>query len=131
MTCIIDSKEHYIDPGFDIKPRTNKIDINKLLSDMVVKDAFDLHLKSPTGPVYHIDRELNKQDCFEVTPQDVEGVFCEIASQAQQTEFYAHNEVDFSYSITDHFIIRASNFLNSSLSSSTSHLLFHLLENDV
>jgi len=99
FTCVIDSKQYYIDPGFVIDRSHNKIDINKLLGDMVTKDASDLHLKSPTGPVYRIDGELDKQSCFEVTPQDVENVFRQIASDAQQTQFYAHNEVDFSYSI--------------------------------
>jgi twitching motility protein PilT len=88
-----------VDPNFDITRRTNKIDIDKLLGDMVATGASDLHLKAPTGPVYRIDGELNKEHCFEVTPQDVENVFRQIASDAQQTQFYAHNEVDFSYSI--------------------------------
>jgi twitching motility protein PilT len=99
VACVIDSKKYYVDPNFDINHRTNKIDIDKLLTDMVVKGASDLHLKSPTGPVYRIDGELDKQDSFEVTPQDIENVFHLVASDAQQTEFYAHNEVDFSYSI--------------------------------
>jgi len=97
LTCIIDSKQYYLDPNFDINHKTNKIDIDKLLSDMVVKGASDLHLKSPTGPVYRIDGELDKQNRFEVTPQDVENVFHHVAADAHQKEFYAHNEVDFSY----------------------------------
>jgi twitching motility protein PilT len=100
LTCIIDSKQYYLDPNFDVNHKTNKIDIDKLLSDMVVKGASDLHLKSPTGPVYRIDGELDKQNRFEVTPQDVENVFHHVAADAHQKEFYAHNEVDFSYSIS-------------------------------
>jgi twitching motility protein PilT len=42
---------------------------------------------------------LIKDGFIEVTPQDVEDVFSQIATDAQKSIFYAHNEVDFSYSI--------------------------------
>jgi hypothetical protein len=48
---IIDSKEYYIDPNFNIFRKTKPLDIDKLLLDMLTKKASDLHLKSPTGPV--------------------------------------------------------------------------------
>ena len=96
---IIDSKEYYIDPNFNIFRKTKPLDIDKLLLDMLTKKASDLHLKSPTGPVYRIDGDLIKDGFIEVTPQDVEDVFSQIATDAQKSIFYAHNEVDFSYSI--------------------------------
>jgi twitching motility protein PilT len=98
-TYIINSKEYYVDHDFNIVHKTTDIDIDKLLSDMITKRASDLHIKSPTGPVYRIDGELKKNDCFEVTPKDVESIFFRIATDAQKSEFYLHNEVDFAYSI--------------------------------
>ena len=95
----VGSKEYVIDPIFNIFNKTKPIDVEKLLIDMLTKRASDLHLKSPTGPVYRIDGELNKDDSYIVTPQDVEDVFCQIATDAQKSVFYAHNEVDFAYSI--------------------------------
>lgn len=95
----VGSKEYVIDPIFNIFNKTKPIDVEKLLIDMLTKRASDLHLKSPTGPVYRIDGELNKDDSYVVTPQDVEDVFCQIATDAQKSVFYAHNEVDFAYSI--------------------------------
>jgi twitching motility protein PilT len=95
----VGSKEYVIDPLFNIFNKTKPLDVEKLLTDMLTKRASDLHLKSPTGPVYRIDGELNKDDSYLVTPQDVEDVFCKIATDAQKSTFYAHNEVDFAYSI--------------------------------
>jgi twitching motility protein PilT len=95
----VGSKEYVIDPLFNIFNKTKPVDVEKLLTDMLTKRASDSHLKSPTGPVYRIDGELNKDDSYVVTPQDVEDVFCKIATDAQKSTFYAHNEVDFAYSI--------------------------------
>jgi len=99
ITYIIDSKEYYIDPDFNIIQKSREIDIDKLLTDMITNRASDLHIKSPTGPVYRIDGDLKKEFCFEVTPKDVESIFLRIATDAQKSEFYLHNEVDFAYSI--------------------------------
>jgi twitching motility protein PilT len=99
VTYLINSKEYYIDPDFNIIHKNKEIDIDKLLSAMLINRASDLHIKAPTGPVYRIDGELNKNDCFEVTPTDVEYIFFQIATDTQRSEFYLHNEVDFAYAI--------------------------------
>jgi twitching motility protein PilT len=99
LKYIIDTKEYFVDPNFNIFNKTKPIDINQLLCAMLTKGASDLHLKAPTGPVYRIDGELDINNCIEVTPQDVESVFCQIATETQQSIFYKNNDVDFAYSI--------------------------------
>jgi len=89
------------DSDFDSETsqQNSRIDIDQLLKEMVTNKASDLHLKSPTGPVYRIHGELVKTNSFPVTPDDVEDAFCQIASEAQKSTFYERNEVDFAYSI--------------------------------
>jgi twitching motility protein PilT len=89
--------------GTDADCRTNvltsKLDINQLLKDMISHGASDLHIKSPIGPIFRIDGDLSKVENFPVTADDVEDAFCQIATEAQKSAFFAHNEVDFAYSI--------------------------------
>ena len=65
-------KETSIDINFESKSPGFKIDIDKMLSKMTINGASDLHIKVPFGPIYRIDGDLNKDDCFEITPRDVE-----------------------------------------------------------
>ena len=92
-------KETCIDINFESKSPDLKIDIDKMLNKMTTNGASDLHIKVPFGPIYRIDGDLNKDDCFEMTPRDVEDIFCQIASESQKSVFYQNNEVDFSYSL--------------------------------
>lgn len=98
-TLSVDSNESVANLDLENNRQTKKININQLLINMVDKHASDLHLKAPTGPVYRINGNLDKHDSFQITPSDVEEVFCQIATDAQKSAFYLHNEVDFPYSI--------------------------------
>ena len=99
VTLPVDKKESVVNSDPDTNQQTGKINIKQLLSNMLANEASDLHLKVPTGPVYRINGELSKHDPIQLTPQDVEDVFCQIATDAQKSAFYASNEVDFAYSI--------------------------------
>ena len=95
----VESKPALANFAINTNPQTGKIDIKQLLSNMLVNGASDLHLKAPVGPVYRINGELSKQEAFEVTMEDVEEAFCQIATDPQKSAFYTHNEVDFAFSI--------------------------------
>lgn len=92
-------EETSIDIKFESKQSAPKIDIDKLLNNMTTNGASDLHIKVPIGPIYRIDGDLNKDNSFELTPGDVEGIFGQIATASQKSIFYKNNEVDFSYSL--------------------------------
>src|SRR5512136_2809408 len=95
----VESKPALANFAVNTNRQPGKIDIKQLLSNMLVNGASDLHLKAPIGPVYRIHGELSKQEAFEVTMEDVEEVFCQIATEPQKSAFYSHNEVDFAFSI--------------------------------
>ncbi len=99
VTRPTDFKESVANFDLETNRQTRRINIGQLLSNMVTIEASDLHIKTPTGPIYRVNGELSKQDSFRITPQDIEEVFCQIASDSQKSMFYAHNEVDFAYSI--------------------------------
>src|SRR4030042_1348337 len=86
-------------PALGNGQQNKRININQLLRNIVTYQASDLHLKVPAGPVYRINGNLDKKDCLPIDPADVENVFCQIATESQKSIFYAHNEVDFPYSI--------------------------------
>lgn len=94
-----ESKRALANLNIDTSRQTGRIDIKQLLSNMLINEASDLHIKTPVGPVYRINGELSKQEALEVTAEDVEKVFCQIATDAQKSAFYDHNEVDFAFSI--------------------------------
>jgi twitching motility protein PilT len=87
------------EPSSERKPQTARINIDQFLADMIPLQASDLHLKTPVGPIYRIDGELDRQKSFQVSPADVEEVFLQIANDTQKADFYTHNDVDFAYSI--------------------------------
>jgi twitching motility protein PilT len=74
------------------------MDAHDCLQQMVGIRASDLHLKTPTGPVYRVDGELIKGSS-PVSPEEVEDVFRQITSEEQRQHFQEHNELDFCYSV--------------------------------
>lgn len=85
--------------NLEVSRQIRKIDIARLLSNMIDYGASDLHIKTPTGPIYRINGELDKRDSHPITPMEIEEIFCNIANDYQKSLFYKHNEIDFSYSI--------------------------------
>jgi twitching motility protein PilT len=76
------------------------IDIQQLLRDMVELKASDLHIKVPTGPIFRIDGSLaTNERCCTASPEEVEKVLEEIATDSQRELFYACHELDFAYGV--------------------------------
>jgi twitching motility protein PilT len=76
------------------------IDIQELLKDMVDIKASDLHIKAPSNPVFRIDGALTHNEKYDpVSPDDVEKVLGDIASEAQRETFYRDKELDFAYGV--------------------------------
>ena len=74
------------------------MNIQDCLQQMVKLNASDLHLKTPTGPVYRVDGELVRGSS-PVTPEEVEELFRQITSDEQRQLFQDNNELDFCYSV--------------------------------
>jgi twitching motility protein PilT len=103
MTSQTDYKSTKMKPrDIDHLPQKSdcSIDIDALLRLMLEFRASDLHIKSPTGPIYRVDGQLiQNEHCHPVTPEDVEVVFRKITDEEQKSEFARCNELDFAYSI--------------------------------
>ena len=76
------------------------LDIDGLLSQMAGVGASDLHLTVPSPPVFRIEgRLVARHDLAALTPQDVEAVFRQIATDAQRAAFARDLELDFAHSL--------------------------------
>ncbi len=78
--------------GGHVKP------IDELLSDMMARNASDLHIKAGSPPVIRVDGELILLDEPPLTPEDTKDVAASIMTDKQIRRFSEHNEIDFAYS---------------------------------
>ena len=72
--------------------------IDELLSEMMTRNASDLHLKAGSPPVMRVDGELSLMDQPSLTPEDTKDVAASIMTDKQIRRFSEHNEIDFAYS---------------------------------
>ena len=72
--------------------------IDELLSEMMTRNASDLHLKAGSPPVLRVDGELSLMDQPPLTPEDTKDVAASIMTDKQIRRFSEHNEIDFAYS---------------------------------
>ena len=72
--------------------------IDDLLSDMMARNASDLHIKAGSPPVIRVDGELLLLDEPPLTPEDTKDVAASIMTDKQIRRFSEHNEIDFAYS---------------------------------
>jgi len=104
------------------------MEIGKLLSLMVDKDASDLHLKVASRPVLRIDGLLITQEDFPpLTAEDIESVFGQVATREQRDTFLRERELDFAYSVPGLARFR----VNALQQRGTISLVFHLVPFDV
>jgi len=104
------------------------MEIGKLLSLMVDKDASDLHLKVASRPVLRIDGVLITQEDFPpLTVEDIESVFGQVATREQRDTFLRERELDFAYSVPGLARFR----VNALQQRGTISLVFHLVPFDV
>jgi twitching motility protein PilT len=76
------------------------IEIQELLKDMVELKASDLHIKAPSSPVFRIDGALTHNEKYDaISPEDVEKVLGDIATEPQRETFYREKELDFAYGV--------------------------------
>ena len=78
--------------GGHVKP------IDELLSEMMARNASDLHIKAGSPPVIRVDGELILTDEPPLTPEDTKDVAASIMTDKQIRRFSEHNEIDFAYS---------------------------------
>ena len=78
--------------GLAMKP------IDDLLSEMMARNASDLHIKAGSPPVIRVDGELVLLDEPPLTPEDTKDVAASIMTDKQIRRFSEHNEIDFAYS---------------------------------
>ena len=72
--------------------------IDELLSEMMARNASDLHIKAGSPPVIRVDGELVLLDEPPLTPEDTKDVAASIMTDKQIRRFSEHNEIDFAYS---------------------------------
>jgi twitching motility protein PilT len=72
--------------------------IDDLLSEMMARNASDLHVKAGSPPVIRVDGELLLMDEPPLTPEDTKDVAASIMTDKQIRRFSEHNEIDFAYS---------------------------------
>ncbi len=72
--------------------------IDDLLSEMMARNASDLHIKAGSPPVIRVDGELVLLDEPPLTPEDTKDVAASIMTDKQIRRFSEHNEIDFAYS---------------------------------
>ena len=75
--------------------------IDDLLSEMMARNASDLHIKAGSPPVIRVDGELALLDEPALTPEDTKDVAASIMTDKQIRRFSEHNEIDFAYSLPD------------------------------
>jgi len=72
--------------------------IDDLLSEMMARNASDLHIKAGSPPVIRVDGELVLLEEPPLTPEDTKDVAASIMTDKQIRRFSEHNEIDFAYS---------------------------------
>ncbi len=74
------------------------IEISRLLSDMVKREASDMHLRSGSPPVYRINGQLFRLKTENLSIDDVYSYIKQLSSEEQHQEYEKAHDVDFAYS---------------------------------
>ncbi len=86
-------------------------DIDTALRTMVEREGSDLHVKVGSSPIARMHGELAHLEGFgELTAEDTEKAFHDIAAVRSLTEFEEDGEADFSYAIPDVSRFRVNTF---------------------
>jgi twitching motility protein PilT len=72
--------------------------VDELLTEMVSRNASDLHVKAGSPPVIRVDGELHLLDEAVLNPEDTKDAAASIMTDKQIRRFSEHNEIDFAYS---------------------------------
>ena len=80
---------------------TKTIDVRKLLKSVLAFKSSDLHLVVGSEPQIRIDKELKPLNLPKLSAKDVEEMAYSLIEDKQKKEFEEHNELDFSFELTD------------------------------
>ncbi len=80
---------------------SQKLDIQKLLKSVLAYGSSDLHLVVGSEPQIRIDKELRPLNLPVLSAKDVEEMAYSLIEDKQKKKFEAHNELDFSFELTN------------------------------
>ncbi|HNX91656.1 MAG TPA: type IV pili twitching motility protein PilT, partial [Candidatus Omnitrophota bacterium] len=84
--------------------------LQKLLVDMIKKDASDLHITANTPINYRIDGDLVAATDHALSPDDAKSIIFSLLDDEQILRFEKERELDFAFSISDSARYRANIF---------------------
>lgn len=89
--------------------KASELELNKLLSIVLERDASDLHLVVGEPPIIRVDTVLVRLDTYQVLSQDViQDLLGVLLQPAQKELFEKQMQVDFSYSFKDNVRFRVN-----------------------
>ncbi len=94
--------------GFNMY-KANELELNKLLSIVLERDASDLHLIAGEPPIIRVDTALLRLDNYQVLSQDVISDLLQVLlTPVQQKLFGEQMQIDFSYAFKDNVRFRVN-----------------------
>lgn len=75
--------------------------LDALLTELVQKEASDLHIKSGQPPIMRIHGDLVRSDHPPLSAEEAEGMLLGILSEAKRKHFASFKETDLSYNVKD------------------------------
>ena len=98
--------------------KASELELNKLLSIVLERDASDLHLVVGEPPVIRVDSALLRLDNYQVLSQDTISDLLEVLLQPVQKQLFAKQmHVDFSYAFKDNIRFRVNAYREKNVSS--------------
>lgn len=89
--------------------KANELELNKLLSIVLERDASDLHLIVGEPPVIRVDTSLLRLDNYQVLSQDTINDLLEVLlTEEQKKKFAEQMHIDFSYAFKDNIRFRVN-----------------------
>lgn len=89
--------------------KANELELNKLLSLVLERDASDLHLMVGEPPIIRVDTQLIRLDNYQVLSNDgISDLLNVLLAPQQQKLFEEQMQIDFSYSFKDNVRFRVN-----------------------
>lgn len=108
--------------------KTSELELNKLLSLVLERDASDLHLMVGEPPIIRVDSQLIRLDDYQVLSNDAISDLLQVLLQpAQKDLFNKQMHVDFSYAFKNNIRFRVNAYKQKAVLS----LAFRLIPNQI
>lgn len=89
--------------------KASELELNKLLSMVMERDASDLHLMAGEPPIIRVDTQLLRLDNYQVLSNDAIRDFLDVLLSPQQKEMFEKKmDLDFSYAFKDNIRFRVN-----------------------